>query len=209
MSGQINRGSLAGDFIYALAGNLENKVFVDIGTWNGQGSTKCIMDALIDRTDKCVLYSLEAEKKFYDSARQYWEDRLFMYSSVVKDRLKLIHGRIVEADEMPPIEKLRESRHWIDDMLRWYQCDMSNYNSCPNVLDLIPESIDVLILDGGEFMTQVEFRKLKGRARIVVCDDSSIYKCEAIREELLDDTSYSTLIDRPDLRNGFCVFEKS
>ena len=110
---------------------------------------------------------------------------------------------------MPPIEKLRESRHWIDDMLRWYREDMSNYSNCPNVFDLMPESIDVLILDGGEFMTQMEFRKLKDRSRIIVCDDSSIYKCEAIREELLNDTSYSTLVDRPDLRNGFCAFEKS
>jgi hypothetical protein len=40
-----------------------------------------------------------------------------------------------------------------------------------------------------------------------VCDDSSKYKCEKIRLQLLDDKDYKVLIDAPDQRNGFCAFE--
>ena len=76
------------------------------------------------------------------------------------------------------------------------------------MLDALPEKIDVLILDGGEFTTYAEYLLLKDRTRVLVCDDSSKYKCEKIREELLADESYETLIDAPTQRNGFCAFAR-
>lgn len=40
MSGQINRGSQLGELIFNLVKNKDYKKFLEIGTWNGQGSTK-------------------------------------------------------------------------------------------------------------------------------------------------------------------------
>ena len=215
MSGQINRGSIAGDFIYALAGNLENKIFVEIGTWNGQGSTRCIMDALLERQDSCMLYSLETDKTFYDVAKQYWEDQFIVHKLNIEDRLKLIYGCIISESELPQLNELYKSPHWVEPSPgtnggypNWYATDIKNYNNCPNVLGILPQEIDVLILDGGEFSSDAEFSKLKSRTRTIICDDSSIYKCERIREELLSDNRYSVLIDTPHNRNGFCAFRK-
>ena len=69
MAGQINRGSSAGEAIYTLSSDKNNMVFVETGTWNGQGSTKCFMDALFQRNDDSMLYSIESHKDFYDKAR--------------------------------------------------------------------------------------------------------------------------------------------
>jgi hypothetical protein len=208
MSGQINRGGLAGDFIYASAQNPDNKVFVEIGSWNGQGSTKCIMDALIDRFDDCVLYSLEANKPFYGLAVDYWGQRLRSYSTVIQNRLKLIHGRIIDVDEMIPLEELMKSDRAKELWPRFYENDLKSFETCENVFDVLPEQIDVLILDGGEFTTELEYRKLKDRSRIIICDDSSEYKCEKIRAELLEDSTFKVIIDEPAQRNGFCAFER-
>ena len=75
--GQINRGSLAGETLFNLATTPKNKVFVEIGSWNGQGSTKCIMDGLIKRMDESYLISIEASKKFFDLADGFWKSHLF------------------------------------------------------------------------------------------------------------------------------------
>ena len=45
--GQINIESDFGRVIYELAKKEENSVFVDIGTWNGLGSTKCFIEAML------------------------------------------------------------------------------------------------------------------------------------------------------------------
>ena len=66
MAGQVNRGSLFGERIYQYSSNKNFKNFVDIGTWNGQGSTKCFADAILKRSDDSSLYSLEANIEFYN-----------------------------------------------------------------------------------------------------------------------------------------------
>jgi len=196
MSGQINRQ------------NTDNQVFVEIGSWNGQGSTKCVMDALIDRFDDCILYSLEANKSFYESAVDYWDKRLRSYNTVTQGRLKLIHGRIIDVDEMLPIEELMKSDQSEELWPRFYENDLKSFETCENVFHMLPEQIDVLILDGGEFTTELEYRKLKDRSRIIICDDSSKYKGEKIRAELLEDSAFKVIIDEPTQRNGFCAFER-
>ena len=206
--GQINRGSLAGETLFKLAIHPNNKVFVEIGSWNGRGSTKCIMDGLINRGDESYLISIEADKEFFDSANSFWQKQLFSFSSIIKDKLKLSHGRVIEPTDMLPIEEIMKSEFAIEDYKKWYADDIKNMSTAPNLFDSIPDKIDVLILDGGEFSTYPEYLFLSERSKIIVCDDSSVYKCAQIREELLNDTSYVTIIDEPNHRNGFCVFEQ-
>ena len=207
-TGQINRGTMAGDFIYQISLNENNKIFVEIGSWNGRGSTQCVMSALINRFDDCVMYSLEADRYFYESGRDYWKRRLQNYSSVIEDRLKLIHGRIIEASEMLPIEEIMKDPLAKPEWPQFYANDLKNFKTCNNVEHLLPETIDVLILDGGEFTTDIEYQKLKDRSRIIICDDSRTYKCAKIRKELLEDSDFITLIDEQGYRNGFCAFER-
>jgi hypothetical protein len=207
-AGQINRGSLAGDFIYETSQNENNKIFVEIGSWNGRGSTKCVMDALVDRFDECILYSLEASKPFFESGREYWRHRLQSYNSIIQGRLKLIHGRIMEASDMLSIDEIMKDPMAKPEWRRFYANDLESFKTCENVENLLPETIDVLILDGGEFTTEIEYQKLKDRSRIIICDDSSMYKCDKIRKELIEDTNFVTLIDEPKARNGFCAFER-
>jgi len=47
-TGQITRGTPLGDWIYDLVKREDIINIVDIGTWNGLGSTKCIQDAIVD-----------------------------------------------------------------------------------------------------------------------------------------------------------------
>jgi hypothetical protein len=89
---------------------------------------------------------------------------------------------------------------------RWFKQDESAFESCPNVLNSLPDTIDFLFLDGGEFSTYSEYTKLKSRSQFIGMDDSTQRKCRRIREEILSDSDrYEILIDNPWYRNGVLI----
>ena len=106
MAGQINRGTFFGDQVYSLSLNKNFKNYVEVGTWNGEGSTKCFMDALLQRHDESVLYSLEANIEFYEQARRYWDPYMFTVRSPTP-KLHLLYGRIIEAEELVSAEEVQ------------------------------------------------------------------------------------------------------
>ena len=209
MSGQINRGSKAGEAIYALSNDKDNMIFVETGTWNGQGSTKCIMDALFKRDDESVLYSIESHRIFYDQARQYWDPIIAMYK---REKLKLILGRIIEPSEVMTIEEVEAGEVQLShpDWRDWHAGDMRYYNEaeCLNVCDDLPEKIDVLLLDGGEFSSYAEYLRLKDRTKIILLDDSNVLKNYKVKKELLSSDKWLLLLDYSHERNGFIGFQR-
>lgn len=209
LEGQLRPQSRAGMILYNLAKDANNKVFVEIGSWNGRGSTQCIMNALIHRIDACSLHSLEVNKEFHEIAHRYWNKRLRQHNTISQSKLKLIWGRIVNEEDVPELKEVMKSEHSHAQWPTFYReffdaCDAG----CPNVLEQIPEKIDVLVLDGGEFTTYAEYQKLKDRSKIIFCDDSAKYKCEKVRAELIEDEDFRTLVDDQQSRCGFCAFER-
>ena len=185
MSGQINRGTFFGDQIYSLSFNNNFKNYVEVGTWNGQGSTKCFMDALLQRNDESTLYSLEANAEFYNQAKRYW-DPLVLTVRTITPKLHLLYGRIIEAGELVSAEEvLTHSRFHQHPWLQWRNRNIKEYGQCENVIHQLPAEIDVLLLDGGQFSTRAEFHRLKDRTKIVLLDDTQSFKTERAREDMI------------------------
>lgn len=202
--GQLNRNTFLGDKIYQLSKIREFVNFVEIGTWNGQGSTKCFMDAILFRHDDACLCSLESNKTFYEMAKKYWEPVLATPGG--KEKIRLIYGRIIEMSEMLACEQLPAEIHdEIVNYRQWREDDIRDYRASPNVIDLLPARIDVLLLDGGEFTTYAEFQKLKERTGVIILDDTKLLKCNKIREELLQDREWRIVYDHPQQRAGNCI----
>jgi hypothetical protein len=81
--------------------------------------------------------------------------------------------------------------------------------SCPNVIEILPNFIDLLLLDGGEFSTYSEFKALEDRLiGWVLLDDTNTRKCKKLFLELSESDSYN-LIYSSDERNGVAVFRKA
>jgi hypothetical protein len=201
MAGQINIGTPWGDLIYNLSSRDDVKTIVEIGTWNGEGSTMCVIQSLIDKSEIKEFYSLELYPEMYEIAKKFLEP----YSSYVN----LLNGRIIDLDDV----------YWFDHSTidfqsdahaqLYYEKDLNYLKTAENVLDKLPEKIDLLILDGGEYTTYPEWVKLKDRTRIIVLDDSNILKTNKIRQEILGSNNFTTLYDKLDERNGFSAFEKN
>ena len=188
--GQINRGTKLGETIYNLAKQNNIKSIVEIGTWNGLGTTKCVVDA-IKGTNKQFM-SLEAcEGMYRDAVRN---------NAPIPANVKILHGRIIEESELDTIDLHGDEPKWLED-------DRKFYRSCANIYSQIPSKIDLLILDGGEFSSYAEFHKLWQRAKFIIMDDTVVRKFGKVRQEILNSKDFTVIDDSPQDRNGYLVVE--
>jgi len=191
--GQINVTSERG---IKLTQNIENnsyKTIVEIGTWNGLGSTLCILKS---KKNDAKFITLEANKNFFDIAK----NNLSTYS----DKIEMIQGSIIEHEELLEyslsLDLNKEQRTWLTE-------DLNNLKNKQNVLNLIPDEIDFLLLDGGEFASYLEWKKLESRTKVVALDDVNVLKNNRVMNELNQNPNYK-IIDKTNEGHGFIIFEK-
>lgn len=207
MNGQINLNTNFGKLINLITSYNENKIFVEIGTWNGQGSTYCVMDSLLKRQDEVSFYSLECDISKHVESVTLWKK--ILDENPRKDILKLLHGRIVEIDEIYKREELKTLEGFFNDWYKWYDDDIKNFELCDNILQQIPASIDVLILDGGEFSTLAEFKTLYSRTKkYIILDDCNILKCKKVYDILTKDRFWELFKEDLKDRNGYAIFRR-
>ena len=58
---------------------------------------------------------------------------------------------------------------------------LEHLKNSKNVIEELPQIIDLLVLDGGEYTTYPEYKKLKDRSNIIALDDTAILKCGMAR----------------------------
>jgi len=207
-AGQINLDSTLGNIIHSLA-SIENvKTIVEIGTWNGLGSTMCVIKAILDKGKQFISIEL------YPAMYQHAVANLALYHKYVR----LLNGSIVTIDDISPadLDMIRRAiasnegpaEINIEHAKQWFNSDLQKLKEAKNVLCEIPSQIDLLILDGGEYTTYAEWLKLRDRTRIFVLDDTNLFKCKRIREEMLASEKYRLLVEDRNDRNGYAVFER-
>jgi hypothetical protein len=194
--GQILDGSNFATWIDKIITNHKPNVIVEIGTWKGLGSTKRIIDSIVKNDLNCEFMTLESNLNFFEIAKS----NLNQHINIVN----LVWGRIVDRDD---IMSFVNQNTITEEMMGWLDGDLKDYLICDNVMSQIPEHIDFLLLDGGEFSTYEEWKKLKDRTKIVALDDTKVLKSKQIREELLTNPDYEKIVDSED-RNGFAIFKR-
>lgn len=191
--GQIILNSKRGELLKEIIHTYNPKKIVEIGTWKGLGSTKCILEII---NDDCEFISIESNQVFYKIAEQNLKD----YSG----KFKLLLGTIVNESEVTDfvnsIELNNQQKNWLKE-------DINNINQCENLLESLPSQIDFLLLDGGEFSTYSEWYKLKDRTKVVALDDITQLKTNKIHDELVADSQYELLF-QTDEGNGFSAFKR-
>jgi hypothetical protein len=212
-AGQINRGSSLGEIIYNLCLQDDIRNIVEIGTWNGMGSTKCIYDAISEKKGEYLVYSLECNQEFYNIC-------LENYKNLPKlNNFNLILGTIIS-----PEENLDPSFNYDDGFFEqcsrqiqsvWYKEDIENCKKVPNFLNSLPDKIDMIILDGGEFSSFSEYEKIKDRSIYFILDDTNSIKNYEIARLMRNSDEYQILFDsneenisEENKRNGYLVSKK-
>jgi hypothetical protein len=194
-TGQVSEKSDLGRLIYALCSLSTTQRVVEIGTWNGLGSTRIMCRAAAKRPRNSVeIISLEANASFHRQAQKNLRRfRKFGF-------LSLLYGSVVTESQLlksnlSPTEEL------------WLNADQRDIAAAPNLRDIIPSDIDLLILDGGEFSTYAEYQTLKPLvSSFILLDDTNTRKCQKIIEEIVTDDFY--LVWKSSERNGTALLSR-
>jgi hypothetical protein len=198
MRGQINDGEFFND-ICKYASNTNYKTFLEIGTWNGLGSTRAFVNGFNTRTDDYIFYSLECNT---DKSR----DAFNLYKG--NSKLNILNEVIW--NELPDNFYSIFPQCLTNNTYKyWNEIDITNMKKCNLFLDRtdLPVIFDVVLLDGGEFTTYHEFQALKNKCKILMLDDINTDKCKLIVNELNSESSWN-IIKRSNSRNGYLIAEK-
>lgn len=198
-NGQINMDSDFGSCIYKICLNESVKNIFEVGSWNGQGSTVCVMNSIINKPNS-KLYSIEANVDMFNDAVNFWN------KFDVKDRLILLngtlHNKIADINELNNAYKGNIPyfvEHYIPEKKI---LETSKIINIDNIND-----IDVIILDGGEYSTEEDFNILLTKKPNFIClDDVNVYKCKNIRRFLLENSNWSLYKENLGQRNGWSIF---
>lgn len=198
--GQIDRDEFSED-IQKYASNANNKTFLEIGTWNGLGSTKAFSRgfALRDNTNDYIFYSLECNKYKCADAQKLYENNKNM----------ILLNEVVWNEEPADFYEIFPQCKTNATFKQWNDIDIINMKLCDVFLNRkdLPEIFDVILLDGGEFTTYYEFQLLKNRCKTLMLDDVNSDKCHLIYKELISDPSWK-ILKKNNLRNGYLIAEK-
>jgi len=197
-----------GEMIYNLTQDTQYKNYVEIGTWNGEGSTQCFKDGLIQREDNWRFFSFEFNPSFHQQAKRFHQE-------VLDDRFQLIYGCVVDVRDIMDAETLTLEAKLLgkdDGQIRtlqeWRKNEIRFCGKCENKIHLLDDvDIDVLLLDGGELTTKGEFLILKPRSKIIILDDTKEMKTNTIHAELLNDVEWECCVSS-DHRNGFSIHKR-
>lgn len=172
------------------------KNIVEIGTWNGLGSTRCFLLGLQDSTN---FYTVESNGEKVEIAKQN-------LASLIKHNVTFLWGSILTSEDIKQPETIFPELS-NPEFRRWHSVDMENISRSPNVLSQLPMEIDFLLLDGGEFTTWYEFQILFSRCKkLIALDDVLVSKCKKIREYLKGHALWTETAYIPE-RNGFSLFK--
>jgi len=183
-----------------------SETVVEIGTWNGCGSTRCVIagmekNLLCDKVRSFI--SIELVKEMYDQA---------IVNVPENGYTKLLNGTIIEPKDLDwfDVEKHLASCKDVErqHFELYYEKEIQAISDVKNVLDQLPEQIDLLILDGGEYSTYPEWQILKSRTSIVALDDTHLLKTKKIQEELVNDPEWH-MFWQSSSRNGCAIWRRS
>jgi len=197
--GQITLEQNLGKHIKNLTERKDVKTIVDVGTFHGLGSTICIIDGM-DDTKK--MWSIELYPNMYKYS-------LINLSKYLTPNIILLNGKIIEYNDVFWFDHNTINFSTDEHARLWYKQDMKYLKESKNVLTELPNIIDLLVLDGGEYTTYPEYLKLKDKTNIIVLDDVIIHKCKRVREELLNDSDFELIFEDLNDRNGYSIFERT
>ena len=198
--GQINIDQKFGKLIFDLASLEENKVFLDIGTWNGLGSTKCFIEAMKVNKNS-TLYTVENNSEKIQSAQLFLDKFIKEYELDVH----FLNGTFIDDVDIDKwisennIQLSQQQKYWLD---------IDKSNSASKILSSNFDKIDILLIDGSDYSGYLELLLFKDISKYIMLDDVNSLKNMMSRDFLLNSDDFELIADDLSDRNGYSVFKK-
>ena len=196
-TGQIQLNQPFGQWIAKYAADTRFSRYLEIGTWNGRGSTCCFYDGFTKRSDTPTLQSYEIDKDRATEAAALWS---------FAPQIRVLRGRVLPDNLCPTYREVFSFFPHLNQ--EWHEADVRNFWSCRHIPIEEPE---VVLLDGAEYLTQFEFDRVFKECpsvRVYMLDDTHTAKTPRINEYLLNHPEWTRVAYSDTERNGWAVFER-
>ena len=202
--GEIMEDNPAFLIMYDFAKQNFCNVAVDIGTFTGMGSLRAMINGFLQKNDRSNLkiYSFESNKKRAIEALQRYKSGPFDMSF-----LEVHIGKISENGFLTIEQAMKHPQYeGIKGLTGYYAEEKEVYDLAPYVGDVLPNSIDLVCMDGGEFSSPGDWATIKPKfPKMIVLDDIGVFKNFFINEELQQNPLYKCIFMAP-IRNGISIF---
>ena len=212
MNTEINLIEPFGSAIYETILEYNLKQNLEIGSWDGGGSTFCFVEAMKRLNGDLFLGCIEIFEEKIKTLSNRYKNIDFVHpiygSSISYDQLKYKDFNLIWNSEYNKIPKqiYTESmvRNWFDRAVELLKTVKKS------ALDYFKDKTwDSVLIDGGEFTGYSEYLLVKDKTKILFLDDvHNAFKCYQIYCELKNNSSWTLLRENNNVRNGFAIFKK-
>ena len=180
---------------------------LEIGAFDGDGSTQVLASTLASKSGEKILVSLEAKPERFKNLVANTRGYTFVHpvqafslgwdSVSARDFEKDVWGSCFNGLHYPK-----------EQVAEWHAEDMTHIKQFPRgYLEDSTEEWDAVLIDGGEFFGWDEFRLLRSRSRCFFLDDAfHAFKSYRVRVELSHDPDWRLEWADSRLRNGAAIY---
>jgi hypothetical protein len=204
------------DAIRRFVAEPDVRVVLEIGSSDGSGSTRSIVDSLSKKNEK-ELHCLELSQPRFRVLEERYRDLPWVHCwnlpSVDPRRMPTPNdvARFYHEELDSPIRnnRLKEVQRWLRQDLEyierneWADTGLDAARRSAGV-----EYFDLILIDGSEFTGEAELDELYG-ATFVLLDDVRTYKNLANYRRLQADQQYELVAQDLSCRNGFAAFRRT
>lgn len=190
-----------GNCLFKIACLKNVKNIFEVGSWNGEGSTVCLMNGVI-LNESCKLYSVEADTTNFKKSKEFWgkyetNNKLELLNGTLHNNISDINQLNILFGNNIPVFK----EHYVPEKILVETSPLLN-------IDHI-HTLDFIVLDGGEYTTQSDFDILfLKNPTYIALDDVNVFKCKSIRQTMLENVEWELYEENLNDRNGWSIFKK-
>ena len=203
------------NIIQMIASKTKINSILEIGSSSGGGSTEAFVKGIKENPHKPYLYCMEVSQIRFAKLQQ-----TYSYTNFVK----CYNLSSIAVENFPKEEEVINfynkhqtnlNKYPLDEVIRWLNQDIDyvrNSGVSGNGIKKIKEEnnidyFDLVLIDGSEFTGNVELDEVYG-AKIIILDDTNIFKNYEAHQRLLKDEDYILVHQNLNLRNGYSIFKK-
>ena len=203
--GEINSTDKFGRAIIDIVGEYNLQRVLEIGSWDGTGSTQCFIQGMKDLENPdltCIEVKQDRYKQLVENTKLYPWVKCINQTTI---SLKALIDNDFEALWSSPYNHIQSEKTLAES---WYKEDVDSIAQCPaGFLETDNTFYDGILIDGSEFFGYSEFLLVRDRCNVLFLDDYySAFKTRRAVEELNKDSKWKCIAGDKHTRNGFAVF---
>ena len=205
MGGQHNEHTSFGRALEKIAGRPGVETVVEVGTWDGQGTTLQVAKGLASAPHKANpprLVTVEADPAFFEKATLFWSRQAsipeHVHIDVALGRISTRFARWIDVKAHPGFD---------DRMKEWYETESALYHGSSPVP--VSPPLDMVVLDGGEYTTTGDWEVLEqARPKFVAVNNANLFKGEKVYAALSESPNWEIVESDADNGIAWAIFER-